>query len=160
MWSYSMLAQALRSKKSKATIHQLKTASGITLKNNPDIAQEFEHYYSSLYNLTESETHTPSHQNRTDLQNQFLEKHCPKTIPSETADNLDHPLSLQEWNLALKQLKLGKVQAQTASHRSITDTLAPPYIKAFNSLSTSTLPYPRTTRGPHHGREISHPDIP
>lgn len=71
--SSHLLAQALCAKKqNKATVHQLKTSSGNTLKSCLDIAQEFEHFYADLYNLSASETQMPTPSPRSSLIQNFL----------------------------------------------------------------------------------------
>lgn len=103
-----LLAQALRKKKSNNTIHQIHSPTGTSLVNNNAIATEFEKYYSSLYDLHKSEPPITPPTVRSKELKLFLEQFSPDKIPTDIADSLESPITVSEWEQAIKQLKPGK----------------------------------------------------
>lgn len=132
-----LLAQALHAKRTRETVHQLKTPKGNTLQSNPDIAQEFKHFYMNFYNLKTWEPQQTGSSPRPTLIDGYLHAHCPRSLSPDTAAQLDLPILKLEW--ALKNLKLWKSPGpdglSAVYYKTFTEILHIPYLKAFNSLS-------------------------
>lgn len=113
-----------------------------TLKSNPDIAQEFAHCYTDLYNLSASETQTLNPISRFTLIQSFLEKHCPRPLTSNTSEELDRSITTLEWVAATKNVKPGKSPGPDSLpavyYKTFSDILSAPFLKAFNPLSAET----------------------
>lgn len=78
---------------------------------------------------------------------EFLSRYSPSPLTNEAIHDLEAPLSLEEWGTALRATKPGKSPGPdgfTAQYyKCFSDLLAPSFLKAFNSLSTT--PYSLTT---------------
>lgn len=102
-----LLARALQATKASTTIHSITDPSGCKLTKIPDIARQFVQYYSKLYNL-----HPPDHpaneNARKEMIADFLKQYGPTPISDSTAQTLASPLTREEIDIALKQLKSGK----------------------------------------------------
>lgn len=141
------LVRAIQKNKARSNSHTINDSQGRSKVTAPDIASQFEAYCSTLYNL-DTQADGPSNNNtRQSLIKNFLKEHCPKPIDREDARQLEHPISEDELKNAIKQLKAGKSPGPdgfTAVYfKTFTEALTGPFLKAFNSLSSSTLPFHR-----------------
>lgn len=75
---------------------------------NTDIAEEFERFYSTLYNTDNSNPSASSPTTRANKIKMFLDQYSPRISSQESADSLEGPITQLEWTTALKQLKSGK----------------------------------------------------
>lgn len=105
--------------------------------NNTDIAQEFERFYSTLYNIDKSNASAPPPMSRTNKIKTF----CSRVLSSDSVDSLKGAITEHKWNIVLKQLKSRKSPGPdglpTAYYRLFVETLDFPFRRAFNSISTS-----------------------
>lgn len=111
--------------------------------NNDDIANRFVAYYTHLYNLAPSNTQSGKRA-RIQLINEFLSKHTPTRLSVKEANELAHPISPEEVDIALKQLKPGKSPGPdgltSGYYKSFQEILRPHFLTAFNSLSPDNPP--------------------
>lgn len=136
--SGKMLARALQAKKVAHTIHSIVDPSGKTMVESDDIAAEFVHYYTNLYNIRTPQS-SPTLADRNEAIHNFLCQYAPSPIQTEDSASLDVPLTAEEITLALKQMKPGKSPGPdgltVGNYKSFPDLLLPHLIKAFNNLS-------------------------
>lgn len=143
-----LLARAIQTKRASTNVHTIKDSLGKSSSVTADIASQFERYYTKVYNnLPFQPKATTGHNPRKALIKDFLKKFSPKPISREDACEEDNPISEEELKIAIKQLKMGKrpgADSFSASYFKIfADTLTALFLKAFNSLTSSTLPFHR-----------------
>lgn len=132
-----LLARALQSKETFATIHSLSDSQGNKVTSNNDIANHFIHF---SFNFTTS--WSPIQKNSPRLQSikDFFHEYSPKALTVSEAKDLKLLISAEEATTALKQMKTGKSPGPdgftVSNYKSFTDTLLPHFLKAFNSLSS------------------------
>lgn len=61
---------------------------------NEDVAEQFEIFYSKLYNRMSDNPDPNTLESRTTQIRDFLAQHCPKTITTQQAEDLKSPLSV------------------------------------------------------------------
>lgn len=105
--SGKFLARALRSKNVSMTAHSLTDSAGRKIVFNNEIEGQFVQYYTSLYNLFHL---APQREDstRTQMIRDFLTKYSLKPLSNSDAKALDRPLSSEEFDTVLKQLKARK----------------------------------------------------
>lgn len=141
--SSKILARALRAKRSSTTLHSINDPSGSKVTSNTLIADQFVNYFSQLYNIN---PHKPTINNdrRTHLIKEFLAQHGPKPISYAEALHLERPISKDELESVLKQLKTGKSPGpdglMARYYKEFIATLYPHFLNAFNSLSSENPP--------------------
>lgn len=137
-----LLARALQAKKATTTIHSLSDTSGRKVNSTPDIAKQFVNYYTKSYNLPSSGIKN-DRLGRKQMITDFLNKYSPTPI-SESSQNLDKPLTKEEANLALKQMKTGKSPGPDGltigCYKTYADTLTPIFISTFDSCASPITP--------------------
>lgn len=106
--SRKLLAKAVQNKKSSATVHHIKDKQGISHHFNEDIANQFEQYYHSLYNIPSNPKCPSSSETRKHLIQDFLKKYGPSPISTDASCKLDAPLFEKEFKEALRDNKVGK----------------------------------------------------
>lgn len=152
-----LLARTIQAAKTLSTIHHIRDKQGKLFSRNEDIAKQFETFYSKLYNLSHDhpDLSTP-HSCTTQLQN-FIAQFCPNLITTQQAEDLESPLSAEEINLAINQMKVWKSPGPDVLplqyYKSFLDVLSPRMLTAFN-----TLAHPQTSPGrmlPHPKRKVS-----
>lgn len=135
-----ILARCIRARKTNLAVQCIKDSQGTIFSSTPDIARQFEKYYSDLYNLNTTLSGPENTTNRAQIINSFLEKHCPRKLSPDEANLLDRPLSELELHQAVKQLKTGKSPGpdgfSAVYYRTFTDSLSSPFLKAFNALAS------------------------
>lgn len=89
-------------KKAAITVHSLTDSAGRKIVSNDEIANQFVKYYTHLYNPDPQTEDAP----RSQVIKDFRKKYKP--LSNMEAKELDRPLSSEEVDSALKQLKVGK----------------------------------------------------
>lgn len=107
----------------------------------------FETYYSDLYNLPKHPAGHMETDNRPTSIKTFLQKFCPKPIDKEDTFHVENPILVDKFKTAVEQLRNGKspgtVGFTAVYFKIFMNTLSPHFLKAFNSLTSSTLPFRR-----------------
>lgn len=127
-----------------STVHHVTDASSVIHSKNENIAQQFQCFYSKLYNLRSSEPVSLAEDTCKLLIQEFLAQYSPCALSTEEWKALEARLSLEEWKVALKAIKPGKSPGldgfPAQYYKSFADLLAPGFLKAFNTLSTNSCP--------------------
>lgn len=130
-------------KKSDTIIDSINIPEGTKLTSNDQIANQFGKYYTQLYNLRAPPTQKVS-DNRLQLIKDFLAQHGPKPISDADASSLEQPLSKEELDAVLKQVKPGKSPGPDSLtlgyYKAFIDTLYPHFLSAFNSICPDNPP--------------------
>lgn len=117
--------------------HSITDAKGQKIVSNDQIADQFVHYYTQLYNLHPTNPQTDNTQ-RTKSIRDFLTQYSPEPLSIEAATDLEQPISSAEIDMVLKQLKPGKSPGPdgltTGYYKTFIETLKPHFLTAFNSL--------------------------
>lgn len=134
-------------KRAQNTIHFITDSTGKKRHSNSEIAQVFTQYYASLYNLHPEHKPQATPGSRTEIIREYLQKNGFKPLTEQQSSNIDCPLTRDEFNLVLKQMKSGKSPGpdgfSLAYYRSFADILAIPFLKTFNSLSNPNSSHSR-----------------
>lgn len=121
-----------------STVHHVTDNSEITHSKNEEIACQFQRFYSKLFNLRPDEPDPVGVDNRVKLIWEFLSRYSPSPLTCEDVQELEAPLSLEEWGVALKSTKPGKSPGpdgfSAQYYKCFSDLLALGFLKAFNSF--------------------------
>ncbi|XP_063315782.1 vomeronasal type-2 receptor 26-like [Pelobates fuscus] len=102
-----LLARMLRGTQHRAQVHTIRTAQGNTKQFPKEIADEFEKFYTKLYN-TRGGDDKQSPTTRRAATTAYLTNLQQHTITPEEAEELDSPITEEEIRQALKTAKTGK----------------------------------------------------
>lgn len=114
---------------------------GTQTELNPDIAKQCVTYYSQLYNLPPTDPAKDKTSRKQKIID-FLKQYSPTPISDSLIQDLDNPLTNEEADLALKQMKTAKSPGpdglSVGYYKTYASTLTPFFILAFNSLASPT----------------------
>lgn len=134
-----LLAMALKPHTTTSTVHCIKDKSGTSHNSTEAIAEQFQAYYTELYNLKSTTNTQMSLSTRATCIQDFLQLNKSSTVPEDVAQQLELPLTLDEMDNALKQMKVGKSPGpdgfSVPYYKSFTKILLPRFLKAFNLVS-------------------------
>lgn len=143
-----ILSKALKLKAQLHNIRLIKDNKGKTFQKPEEIVDQFKKYYEALYNLPTPPSATSHNQNM----KEYLESSGMPKLSNEAIDTLEKPLTPEEFQLAIKQLKTGKSPGPDGFtalyYRTFGSTLEPFFIKAFETTS-ATRSLPKTSLEAH-----------
>lgn len=135
--SLKLLAWRVKQRKLENVVHTIKTPSGTLVGTTPEILEEFERYYASLYSST-----LPDTQNQTSFfNNNALISH----LTEGHSAFLDAPITQEEISKAIGDMKAGKVAGPDGYpgefFKTFWELLLPPLEATFNAiLETGDMP--------------------
>lgn len=140
MWPPPLSSTTLKESQQHNTPNTLHPR-GKTITKNCEIAKKFANYYSSLYDLRATDPSSIHPSKRTKDIKAFLGQFSLTKLPDENSASLESPITLEEWEQAIKQLKPGKSPGpdgiSAVYYKTFADILETTFLDAFKSLSPS-----------------------
>lgn len=135
---------AVQDKKVASTIHQIRDNKGTLHSSNEKIAKQFESYYQFLYNIPSNPKCPHNTEKRSKLIQEFLQKYSPIHIATNTAQELEAPISGPEFDKAIKDIKTGKAPGPDGLplqyYKTFSNILNPRFLTFFHSLQLNQNP--------------------
>lgn len=136
-YEYGLLANALRTKRSKTYVPALLSSSGSKVHSSPELAESFREFYSKLYNLDQPPTSDLLPQSPLDICNYLRESNL-LTLTTEEREDLSKPITVEELTSAIATTQPGKAPGPDGLtlpyYKQHQDSLAPHFITAFNAV--------------------------
>lgn len=135
--AFKLLAWRVKKRKTQNTIQNIKTSQGLLTHKTKDILQEFECFYSKLY-----ESRGPTE----NIIQSFLQNHSDlKQLTDQHRSMMDEDISSDEISRAIKAMKTNKTPGPDGFpvefFRAFAELLVPEMENTFNSiLHTGVLP--------------------
>lgn len=102
-----MLAKALKDTTTQRYMSGIKTQKDRMVSSSKEMAQIFKEYYEGLYQL-EGQLSPEKSKSKLELAREYLQTSGMPKLTEETAQELDVPITVEEFKRALNLLKLGK----------------------------------------------------
>lgn len=136
----------VQASKTASTIHHLCDAQGTLTSKNENIAKQFEIFYSKLYNLKSGCPDPPPPDSRAKHFRDFLSQYGLKTITHQQSKEMESPLTVEELETAIKQMKPCKSPGPDGFnlqyYKSFLDALSSKLLSTYNAFSN-----PQTSPG-------------
>lgn len=130
------MARSLQQKKAANFIARIKSPTDVLVHETSAIAEEFRSFYQHLYHVHQ---HTPDHESRTKLIQEYLSQANLPKLPNDALTALEGEFTTAELCVALKSMANGKAPGPdgltVAYNRSFTETLIPRLTRYANTIS-------------------------